>query len=166
MSTRIDELTEDLASDLAKDRMNAKRPKVLIRRKDIPNTVRKMTGRPSNPHEQTVRRWYTRGIAGVKLEIDYIGGEVFTTREALVAFFEGVTFAKLRRHAEVASGSGGAGAALQSVEGRAVNPRLARMAQDRLLRRLGRTREEFERREAEIERRLAEEGSDDDGEVV
>lgn len=123
---------DELTSEVKAERVRYSTPRPLVPRRDIPRVVRQLTGRPRNPHEQTVRRWYTKGIAGVVLEIQWIGGEVFTTQDALIAFFEQVTAAKLRRH-EVVGGTWQP----DLVRERKVNPRLARMAQVRLFRRLG-----------------------------
>lgn len=65
----------------------------MIPRKEIPAAVRRITGGAKNPHEQTVRRWYSKGVRGVRLEVTYVGGEVFTTHRAIVAFFRQVQIA-------------------------------------------------------------------------
>jgi hypothetical protein len=41
---------------------------------------------PSRPHLNTIRRWATQGVRGVKLQTVKIGGRYFTSREALGAF--------------------------------------------------------------------------------
>lgn len=128
----MSEPQDELAAEIKADAKRYGTPKALIPRRDMPKTVRQLTGRPQNPHEQTIRRWYTKGIAGVVLETTWIGGEVFTTKDWLVAFFEQVTAAKARRH-EV---SGGTWQPTLEREPK-VNLRLARMAQRRLFRRLG-----------------------------
>lgn len=71
-------------------------PQRLIPRREIPGEVRRLTGEAKNPHEQTIRRWYTRGVKGVVLRVRYIGGEVFTTRGWLEEFFDLVTVASQR----------------------------------------------------------------------
>lgn len=126
------ETVDELTAEVKADRVRYGTPKALVPRRDIPKVVRQLTGRPKNPHEQTIRRWYTKGIAGVVLATYWVGGEIFTTKADLVAFFEQVTAAKARRH-EV---SGGTWQPVLEREPK-VNLRLARMAQNRLFRRLG-----------------------------
>jgi hypothetical protein len=65
----------------------------MIPRREIPAVVRQITGGAKNPHEQTVRRWYSKGIRGVRLEVTYVGGEVFTTHRQLKCFFAQVQIA-------------------------------------------------------------------------
>ena len=40
------------------------------------------------PHEHIVRRWYSKGIRGVRFEVSYIGGEVFVTDREICCFFQ------------------------------------------------------------------------------
>ena len=63
----------------------------MIPRRLIPQAVRKLTCGAKNPHESTIRRWYTKGRRGVRLEVVYIGGEVFTTQTMLKRFFTETT---------------------------------------------------------------------------
>lgn len=42
-------------------------------------------------HPKTVWRWATAGVRGVQLETVFVGGQRFTTREALSRFCEAVT---------------------------------------------------------------------------
>lgn len=42
-------------------------------------------------HPQTIWRWATRGVRGVVLETMFVGGQRFTTAEALRRFCESVT---------------------------------------------------------------------------
>lgn len=46
------------------------------------------SGGPSGVHVSTIVRWSTRGIGGVKLETTRFGGRRYTTRGALLRFFE------------------------------------------------------------------------------
>lgn len=52
---------------------------------DIPATLPKRGGKPI--HLSTVYRWVHRGCRGRKLEVAQVGGQIFTTREALDRFF-------------------------------------------------------------------------------
>ena len=73
----------------------------LIPRREIPATIRRMTGGAKKPHEATVWRWYTKGVKGVTLDVERIGGEVFTTERALLQFFaETKAATKSRRRRE------------------------------------------------------------------
>jgi hypothetical protein len=72
-------------------------PERLIPRRDIPGEVRRLTGESKNPHEQTIRRWYSVGCRGVMLQVRYVGGEVYTTERWLKEFFELVTLAASRK---------------------------------------------------------------------
>ena len=132
------DVSSELVAEIKADNQRYGRPRALVARRDIPRTVRQMTGRPRNPHEQTIRRWYTKGIAGVKLEIQWIGGEVYTTKEAIISFFEKLTAAKMARHEQADDVGSVDGGSVPSL-GRSgkVNLRAARMAQARVLRRLG-----------------------------
>jgi hypothetical protein len=48
---------------------------------------------PTRPNLSTLHRWRQRGIRGVTLETILIGGERYTSREALHRFFERSTAA-------------------------------------------------------------------------
>ena len=67
----------------------------LIPLRNTPSYVQKFTGR--RVHLSTVFRWRLRGIAGVTLETISIGGQTYTTVEAILAFFKESTAAKRRR---------------------------------------------------------------------
>lgn len=69
-----------------------------IPRKDIPAALRRLTGSNKNVHESTIRRWYTKGVKGVVLKVEYVGGEVFTTHANLREFIAATTFVALRKH--------------------------------------------------------------------
>jgi hypothetical protein len=43
------------------------------------------------PHPSTLWRWHRHGLRGAKLEVVKIGGVAFTSREALIRFFERCT---------------------------------------------------------------------------
>jgi hypothetical protein len=76
--------------------------KKMIARKDIPAAVRRITGGARNPHEATVWRWYTRGVAGILLNVHRFGGEVFTTEQDLRDFFA-LTTAQPKERRQMAS---------------------------------------------------------------
>lgn len=63
-------------------------PEELIARKDIPAVIVELGLSAGELHEQTIRRWYTRGVRGVVLEVRILGGRVYTTRSRLHRFFE------------------------------------------------------------------------------
>lgn len=63
-------------------------PEELIPRKDIPAAIQRVMRMPTKPHEHTVRRWYTKGLNGVLLEVIYLGGRVHTTNSRIRDFFE------------------------------------------------------------------------------
>jgi hypothetical protein len=48
---------------------------------------------PNHPHVSTVWRWHLRGIRGVHLETILIGGQRYTSAEALQLFIEQTTAA-------------------------------------------------------------------------
>ncbi|GAA5510013.1 DUF1580 domain-containing protein [Novipirellula caenicola] len=64
----------------------------MITSRDIPAAVEQITG--LRPHYNTIRRWRTIGICGVKLQTRRIGGRVVTSRDWLEQFFDDVTFAR------------------------------------------------------------------------
>lgn len=62
---------------------------------------RRPDGKPINP--STVWRWIRKGLEGVdgnriKLAVTYVGNRPYVTAEAIKAFFQAVTDAKLERH--------------------------------------------------------------------
>ena len=63
----------------------------LVSRQQVPAMVQRLTGNAKRPHVRTVDRWIKRGTAGVRLEVQQIGGNVFTSEERLRSFFERVT---------------------------------------------------------------------------
>ena len=72
-------------------------------------TIKEAAGRlPGRVHEATIRRWI-RGLRGVRLEITYIGGTIYTSVEALDQFFRAYTAKRTgaeirpRRHTETLS---------------------------------------------------------------
>ncbi len=105
----------------------------MIPRREIPAAIRRITGGAKNPHEQTIRRWYSRGIRGVRLEVTYVGGEVFTTWRQIHLFLAQVKIsAEARRrvrnqHQQPA----------ESDEPTPCDTRRARMFAQRVLARLG-----------------------------
>ncbi|EMI20505.1 hypothetical protein RMSM_02537 [Rhodopirellula maiorica SM1] len=64
----------------------------MIASRDIPAAVQQITG--LRPHYNTIRRWRTIGICGVRLKTRRIGGRVVTSRDWLEQFFDDVTFAR------------------------------------------------------------------------
>lgn len=50
---------------------------------------------PGSPHQSTLNRWWRRGVRGVRLETFLVGGKRFTTRDAMLRFFEATTAASL-----------------------------------------------------------------------
>lgn len=93
----------------ARDRSESTEPVIqlqvsrpLIPRREIPGVFRRLTGGAKKPHEQTVRRWYSRGVCvgkdqpRVTLDVTYVGGEVFTTVAAVKEFIA-ITTTKRRR---------------------------------------------------------------------
>lgn len=67
----------------------------VARREEIPLK----NGRPVSP--PTTWRWWTQGIAGVKLEVVHVGGAPFTSRRKLREFFAAVTKAKQEKRLAV-----------------------------------------------------------------
>ncbi len=63
--------------------------------KPVPVVVRAVTGKGIDP--STGFRWFKKGIAGVELEVKYVGRQPRTTEAAVRAFIEGVTQARLAR---------------------------------------------------------------------
>ncbi|MDB4367969.1 DUF1580 domain-containing protein [Mariniblastus sp.] len=58
----------------------------------VPSWCEKNIG--NRPHRSTVHRWRLRGARGVKLETILVGGRRFTSREALLRFFDDSTAAE------------------------------------------------------------------------
>jgi len=54
---------------------------------------------PSHPHTNTLHRWRTKGVKGVKLESAKIGGARVTSVEALARFAEKLSGAPIRAEA-------------------------------------------------------------------
>lgn len=52
-------------------------------------------GRPI--HYTTASRWAARGVAGVRLEVLFIGGAICSTRQAIERFFAAVANARINR---------------------------------------------------------------------
>jgi|GEM_PF-4172557 len=103
----------------------------MIPRREIPGVVRQITGGAKNPHEQTVRRWYSKGIRGVRLEVTYVGGEVFTTHRQLKCFFDQV---------QIAASAGRQNDRPRPAKGRrGIQTLTANLAAARVLSRLGQT---------------------------
>lgn len=63
---------------------------VLVR--EVPGLLPKKNGRKK--HLASIYRWLSRGLVGVRLESVYIGGEQYTSKQALDRFFYAVTKAK------------------------------------------------------------------------
>ncbi|EMI41685.1 DUF1580 domain-containing protein [Rhodopirellula sp. SWK7] len=63
--------------------------------KEIPAAVEDMTG--FRPHINTVKRWRSNGVAGVRLRCEYFGGTYRTTRTWLAEFFAASSEAKQTR---------------------------------------------------------------------
>lgn len=62
---------------------------------------RRPDGKPVNP--STVWRWIRKGLEGldgqrIKLNVTYAGNRPYVTADAINAFFQAVTTAKLERH--------------------------------------------------------------------
>jgi len=64
----------------------------------LAKAARSIPGRKVSP--QTVYRWISHGIEGVKLEALNVGGRMQTSQEALSRFFQAVTAAKRPADAE------------------------------------------------------------------
>jgi hypothetical protein len=62
----------------------------------IPADLERRTGKRLNL--STVYRWINRGIAGIQLETILVGGNRYTSVQALNRFFTQSTIAKLRKH--------------------------------------------------------------------
>lgn len=59
----------------------------LIPFKQIPGLYRRLAGTPKNPSHASVRRWYQTGTrSGIRLNVEYRSGSVFTTRENVELF--------------------------------------------------------------------------------
>lgn len=103
----------------------------MIPRREIPAAIRRITGGAKNPHEQTIRRWYSRGIRGVRLEVTYVGGEVFTTWRQIHLFLAQVKIsAEARRRVRYQH-------LTESDEPTPCDTRRARLFAERVLSRLG-----------------------------
>lgn len=63
---------------------------------------RKVPGRKVST--QTIYRWCSSGIDGIKLETIVIGGRMQTSQEALIRFFAAVTKAKQTQHLDDGAG--------------------------------------------------------------
>ena len=63
----------------------------LIRFRDLPSWSKKHCGKRIHP--STFQRWRLRGVRGVKLASILIGGERFSSEEALQLFFDEITAA-------------------------------------------------------------------------
>jgi len=68
----------------------------LITLKEVAAMVPGLCGGRMNP--QTVYRWATRGVRGVKLETVMVGGRRLTSREAVRQFIETLTAAQNGDH--------------------------------------------------------------------
>lgn len=105
----------------------------MIPRREIPSVIRRITGGAKNPHEQTIRRWYSRGIRGVRLEVTYVGNEVFTTYRQIQLFIAQVKIsAESRRRVRNQHQQ-----PTESDEPTTCDTRRARMFAQRVLARLG-----------------------------
>lgn len=49
---------------------------------------------PARPHSATIRRWWQKGVRGIKLETFVCGGRRFTSKEAVVRFIRATTAAR------------------------------------------------------------------------
>ena len=49
---------------------------------------------PDRPSSPTIWRWYSRGVAGVRLATVVVGGRRYTSREAIARFIAGTTAAR------------------------------------------------------------------------
>lgn len=64
----------------------------LIPLKDLPKKLPKRNGKRIST--VTIWRWRTRGLAGVHLECQYIGGVPYSSVESVQKFFDAVSAAK------------------------------------------------------------------------
>jgi hypothetical protein len=55
---------------------------------------------PNNPGPETIWRWRTKGIRGIRLQTVLIGGRRFVTRKAIEEFIERLTEAAEQRSTE------------------------------------------------------------------
>ena len=62
---------------------------------DAVNHIGKITGRTRN--KNVVRRWITRGVYGVSLEIIRVGREIYTSHEAINRFINEVAQSKIKK---------------------------------------------------------------------
>ena len=62
---------------------------------------RQITGK--RPAPSTWHRWKMKGVSGIRLETILINGNVLTSREALVRFFQASAIAKNKRHSQSTS---------------------------------------------------------------
>jgi hypothetical protein len=67
----------------------------LVELSKVPANLQKRTGKRLNL--STIYRWINRGIADIRLETILVGGQRFTTAEALNRFFTQSTLAKQGR---------------------------------------------------------------------
>jgi len=65
---------------------------------DAVNHIGKITGRTRN--KNVVRRWITRGVYGVSLEIIRVGREIYTSHEAINRFLNEAAHSKLKKKVE------------------------------------------------------------------
>ena len=65
---------------------------------DAVNHIGKITGRTRN--KNVVRRWITRGVYGVSLEIIRVGREIYTSHEAINRFLNKAAQSKLKKKVE------------------------------------------------------------------
>jgi hypothetical protein len=63
---------------------------------DAAKHVGKISGK--NRNRSVIFRWISRGVSGVKLEAIRIGGEIFTSKEALNDFLNRSREARTKRH--------------------------------------------------------------------
>jgi len=78
-------------------------PEELIPRNDMPAAVKRVMRLPKEPHEATVRRWYTKGINGVLLDVIYIGSRPHTTKSRIEDFFRCISDLSRRTRQPVVS---------------------------------------------------------------
>ena len=65
---------------------------------DAVNHIGKITGRTRN--KNVVRRWITKGVYGVSLEVIRVGREIYTSHEAINRFLNETAQSKLKKKAE------------------------------------------------------------------
>ena len=69
----------------------------LVRLTDVPKLL------PTRPHPGTIRRWQLRGIRGVTLETQLVGGVRYTSHEALDRFLRNSTAAAEKQGSDKAN---------------------------------------------------------------